>query len=72
DNTGERDPQCVRICPTTALYFHNRDERGRPLRDMSRRSADEKAGMVARRLYPLTRESIAFPPLRPLNNDEGR
>ncbi len=72
DNTGKRDPQCVRICPTTALYFHNRDERGRPLRDMSRRSADQKAEMVARRLYPLTRESIASPPWRPLNNDGRR
>jgi Fe-S-cluster-containing dehydrogenase component len=65
NNTGERNPQCVQICPTTALYFHNRDERGRPLRDMSRRSSDEKAKMVAKRLYPLTRESIAYPPLRP-------
>lgn len=64
DNSGKRDPQCVRICPTTALYFHNQDERGRPLRDMSRRSADEKAEMVAKRLYPLTLESIAYPPWR--------
>jgi Fe-S-cluster-containing hydrogenase component 2 len=62
DNTGKRDPQCVRICPTTALYFHDQEERGRPLRDMSRRSADEKAEMVAKRLYPLTRESLAWPP----------
>ena len=70
DNTGKRDPQCVRICPMSALYFQNQDERGRPLRDMSRRSADEKAEMVARRLYPLTRESIAYPPWRP-KVDEG-
>jgi Fe-S-cluster-containing hydrogenase component 2 len=64
-NTGERDPQCVKICPTSAIYYHNRDERGRPLRDTFRRSADEKAEMVAKRLYPLTRESIAYPPWRP-------
>lgn len=62
DNSGKRDPQCVRICPATALYFHDQEERGRPLRDMSRRSSEEKAEMVAKRLYPLTRESIAYPP----------
>lgn len=65
NNTGERNPQCVQICPTTALYFHDQNERGRPLRDTFRRSADEKADMVARRLYPLTRESLAFPVWRP-------
>jgi Fe-S-cluster-containing hydrogenase component 2 len=65
DNIGARDPQCVKICPTTALYFQNQDERGRPLRDMSRRSAREKAEMVSKRLYPLTKESIAYPPWRP-------
>ena len=68
-NTGERDPQCVRICPTTALYFHDQHERERPLRDSFRRSADEKAGMVARRLYPLTRESLAYPVWKPENTD---
>jgi len=65
EGTGERDPQCIKICPTTALYFHNRVERVRPLRDSSRKSSDEKAGMIARRLYPLTKESIAYPPWRP-------
>jgi len=65
ENTGDRDPQCVRICPTTALYYHNRTERVRSLRDSSRKSADAKADMVARRLYPLTRESLAHPAWRP-------
>ncbi len=65
DNTGQRDPQCVKICPTTALLYHDRVERIRPIRDIYRRSADAKAEMVARRLYPLTRESIAFPPWQP-------
>jgi Fe-S-cluster-containing hydrogenase component 2 len=60
-NTGERNPQCVKICPTTAIVYHNRDERGRPLRDTFRRSSTDKAEMIARRLYPLTRESIAYP-----------
>jgi Fe-S-cluster-containing hydrogenase component 2 len=65
ENRGDRDPQCVKICPATALYYHNRVERIRPLRDSSRKSSDEKANMVARRLYPLTRDSIAYPPWRP-------
>jgi ferredoxin-type protein NapF len=64
-NTGRRDPQCVKICPATALYYHNRMERIRPLRDSSRKSSEQKAAMVARRLYPLTPESIAFPPWTP-------
>lgn len=61
DNSGRRDPQCVKICPTTALYFQNQEERGRPLRDMSRRSAHEKAEMVSKRLYPLPKNSIFYP-----------
>jgi Fe-S-cluster-containing hydrogenase component 2 len=64
-NSGERNPQCVKICPTTALYYHNREERVRPVRDTLRRSSSEKADLIARRLYPLTRESIAFPPWHP-------
>jgi len=65
NNTGERNPQCVQICPMSALYFHDQNERGRPLRDSFRRSADEKAAMVARRLYPLTKDSLAFPVWEP-------
>ena len=72
DNTGARDPQCVRICPTGALYYHNRMERIRPIRDFFRKSADAKAGWISRRLYPLTRESIAYPPWRPETGEEGR
>ena len=65
NNTGDRNPQCVQICPTSALYFHDQNERGRPLRDSFRRSSDEKATMVARRLYPLTKDSLAFPVWEP-------
>lgn len=65
ENTGERNPRCVKICPTTALYYHNRVERIRPLRDASRKSSDEKAAMISKRLYPLTRNSIAYPEWRP-------
>jgi Fe-S-cluster-containing hydrogenase component 2 len=65
NNTGERNPQCVQICPMSALYYHDQNERGRSLRDSFRRSTDEKAGMVARRLYPLTKDSLAFPTWEP-------
>jgi hypothetical protein len=41
------------------------------LRDMSRRSSDEKAEMVSKRLYPLTRESIAYPPWSPKTMGKG-
>ena len=72
DNTGQRDPQCVRICPTTALYFHDQHERQRPLRDSFRKSADDKAQMVARRLFPLTRDSLAHPPWTPERVQGGK
>ncbi len=75
DNAGARDPQCARICPTGALYYHDRVERIRPIRDSYRKSAESKAGYVSRRLYPLTRESIAYPPWRPPvrgKGEEGR
>ena len=34
-------------------------------------SSDEKAEMVAKRLYPLTRESIAYPPWSPEAIEKG-
>ncbi len=60
-NTGNRNPQCVKICPNSALYFHNREDRGRSTRDNFRKSTGQKATFVRRRLYPLTNDSIAFP-----------
>lgn len=71
DNTGTRNPQCVRICPTSALQYQDRMERIRPVRDVFRRSSEAKALMIARRLYPLTRESIAFPPWQPDVEEKG-
>jgi len=73
DNTGERNPQCVQICPTGALYYHDRVERIRPIRDTYRKNSNAKAEYVARRLYPLTRESLAYPPWQPdTANKEGQ
>jgi Fe-S-cluster-containing dehydrogenase component len=65
NNTGQRDPQCVKICPTSAIQFQNKEDRGRPLRENFRKSSTEKADLIAKRLYPLTRDSVTFPPLQP-------
>ena len=56
ENTGNRDPECIKICPYSALSF----------RDMyphhwHRRSIVEKAEMLAQRIYPITKESFCFP-----------
>jgi anaerobic carbon-monoxide dehydrogenase iron sulfur subunit len=64
-NTGQKDPQCVKICPVSAIQYINKDDRGRALRDIFRKSSDAKAEMIAKRLYPLTRDSVTFPPMKP-------
>lgn len=56
DGTGKRDPQCVAVCPAQALYF--KDETPSHL---WRISLDEKAELIAKRLYPLRRTSMAYP-----------
>ncbi len=56
DNTGNRDPQCVEVCPTEALYYKTLEAFGFPLRDLMRKHPDEKAEMIAKRLYPLPRD----------------
>ncbi len=65
NNNGQRDPQCVKACPTSAIQFQNKDDRGRSLRDSFRKGSTEKADLIARRLYPLTRDSVTYPPLQP-------
>jgi len=61
ENKGDRNPQCVNVCPYTALYFKNSVRYGHPISDILRKHADEKADLIARRLYPLTRESMGNP-----------
>lgn len=61
-NTGNRNPQCVNICPYGALYF--KSTMGRfdySIHDIFRRHADEKAEWVAKRLYPLSKKSMGNP-----------
>ena len=65
ENNGKRDPQCVNVCPTGALYFKDLEARGwYPIRDFMRKHADEKAEMIAKRLYPLIKDSMWEPKWR--------
>jgi Fe-S-cluster-containing dehydrogenase component len=56
ENTGDRDPECVKICPFSALNF-----RDKGAHHWHRRSIMEKADMLATRIYPITKESFCFP-----------
>jgi carbon-monoxide dehydrogenase iron sulfur subunit len=62
ENTGQCQPQCVNVCPTGALYFKDFEARGwYPIRDLFRKSLDEKAKLLAKRLHPLSPESMWQP-----------
>ncbi len=62
ENKGDRDPQCVNVCPYGALYFKSSAVRfGYSIHDIMRKHADEKAELIAKRLYPLTRNSMGKP-----------
>jgi Fe-S-cluster-containing hydrogenase component 2 len=61
ENKGDRNPQCVNVCPYTALYYKNSVRYGHPISDILRKHTDEKAELIAKRLYPLTRESMGNP-----------
>ncbi len=64
ENKGNRDPQCVNVCPTSALYFlESMGARvGYPVnKDNLRKHPDEKADLIAKRLYPLTKKSMGYP-----------
>jgi carbon-monoxide dehydrogenase iron sulfur subunit len=63
ENTGNREPQCVNVCPYGALYFVKAaDFRfAYVYQDLTRKHPDEKAELIARRLYPLTRKSMGTP-----------
>jgi anaerobic carbon-monoxide dehydrogenase iron sulfur subunit len=67
DNTGQRDPQCVNVCPAGALYYKNLINFGYPIRDFMRKHADEKAMLIAKRLYPLPPEKMWAPDWEPRN-----
>ncbi len=63
ENNGQRDPQCVNVCPYSALRFlATRDRRFEySTQDFLRKTSDEKADLIATRLYPLTKDVMANP-----------
>jgi Fe-S-cluster-containing dehydrogenase component len=63
-NSGNRNPQCVSVCPAEALYFKDFEVFGYPLRDYLRKGFDEKADLIAQRLYPLPKDSVWQPKWR--------
>jgi len=61
-NKGERNPQCVSVCPAGALSFKaDLAGWGFPARDFLRKNADAKAELIAKRLYPMTRDKMWEP-----------
>ncbi|MFC1816754.1 4Fe-4S dicluster domain-containing protein [Thermodesulfobacteriota bacterium] len=62
ENNGDRNPECVNVCPYGALYFKSVSVRfGYLIHDIMRKHPDEKADLIAKRLYPLKRESMGNP-----------
>ncbi|MBW1791831.1 MAG: 4Fe-4S dicluster domain-containing protein [Deltaproteobacteria bacterium] len=62
EGNGKREPECIDVCPYNALYFKSSSMRyGFVIHDITRIHADEKAEMIAKRLYPLTKESMGNP-----------
>ena len=62
ENDGNLDPQCVNVCPYTALRFLRGSERFQYfVQDLFRKHLDEKAELIGKRLYPLNRESMGNP-----------
>jgi Fe-S-cluster-containing hydrogenase component 2 len=63
ENNGNRDPQCVNVCPYGALnYLSSREHRfDYTVQDIRRKHADEKAELIAKRLYPFNKNSLGFP-----------
>jgi Fe-S-cluster-containing hydrogenase component 2 len=63
DNTGNRDIQCVNVCPYNALYYLTSEDHrfGYSVQDITRIHPDEKAELIAKRLYPLPKNKMGYP-----------
>ncbi|MFC2032195.1 4Fe-4S dicluster domain-containing protein [Chloroflexota bacterium] len=63
ENDGNIDPQCINVCPTGALYFSRSVDLwlGYAVQDLFRKHTDEKADLIAKRLYPLPKDSMGYP-----------
>jgi Fe-S-cluster-containing hydrogenase component 2 len=62
-NNGDRKPECVNVCPYGALRFlQSGDARfSNSIGDLLRKDTDEKAELISKRLYPLTKDSLGNP-----------
>jgi carbon-monoxide dehydrogenase iron sulfur subunit len=62
-NNGDRKPECVNVCPYGALRFlQSGDARfSNSIGDLLRKNMDEKAELISKRLYPLTKDSLGNP-----------
>ncbi len=58
ENNGNTDPQCVSMCPYDALHFIRAAHHRYPFQDMERIHPDEKAEMIAKRMYPLPKDCM--------------
>lgn len=62
EKIGDRNPQCANICPYGALHYTQAAPRfDYPYQDSTRKHEDVKAEFIAKRLYPLTKESMWQP-----------
>lgn len=66
ENTGDRRPECIDVCPYGALNFLERIEFPSvySANDIMRKHADKKAELISRRLYPLNKSSLSYPEWR--------
>lgn len=68
ENTGDRSPECVNVCPYGALYFKSVSIRwDYYVHDLMRQHPDKKADWISKRLYPLQRERMASPGWRSMD-----
>ena len=60
ENTGDRKPECIDVCPSGALNFLERIEFPSvySANDMMRKNSDKKADLISKRLYPLKKHSL--------------
>jgi Fe-S-cluster-containing hydrogenase component 2 len=63
ENNGNIAPECVNVCPYGALNLSSAQEHrfDYSVQDIFRRHADEKAELIAKRLYPLRKDSMGYP-----------
>jgi Fe-S-cluster-containing hydrogenase component 2 len=62
ENTGNRKPSCVDVCPYNALYYRSSlDKSGIMMHDVLRIHPDEKAELIRKRLYPMPKDCMFNP-----------